>query len=155
MPQSYSDKNKIYSVDMMFAYINLFKPPFVKILVGDLKHNLEYKGWGEPTISLAFSPLDVLNNPHKKIYEKDMHRIDNANLNYPIIVHNKYIVDGVHRLTKASLLNKKYIKAYQFDDNLMKHFLIDNKGNWDKVDKMQPYHFIELFCKQFFERWIM
>ena len=26
MVQTYSDSNKIYSVDMMFAYINIYKP---------------------------------------------------------------------------------------------------------------------------------
>jgi len=31
MPQTFSDDKKIYSVDMMFAYINIFKPKYTKI----------------------------------------------------------------------------------------------------------------------------
>lgn len=147
MVQTYSNNNKIYSVDMMFAYINIFKPVHTKILVSDLTRNLDHKCWGDPTNAIEYSPLDVLKDP--ELYVRDMDRIDNANLSYPIIVHNTIIVDGVHRLTKATLSGKKYIKAYKFDDDLMKLFLIDKKGDWDKVDIMQTYHYIELFYKRF------
>ena len=32
MVQTFSDNNKIYSVDMMFAYINIFKPKYEKLM---------------------------------------------------------------------------------------------------------------------------
>jgi hypothetical protein len=50
MPQIFSDNKKIYSVDMMFAYINIFKPTYTKIKIDQLLHNLEYKGWGDTSI---------------------------------------------------------------------------------------------------------
>jgi hypothetical protein len=43
--------------------------------------------------------------------------INEANLKYPIIVYNNNIVDGVHRLTKASLLNKKTSVSIVFSEH--------------------------------------
>ena len=59
-----------------------------------------------------------------------MELINNADLSYPIITtyykNRLIIVDGVHRLVKSLLLGKKQIKAYIFNDDLMKKFLIKN-----------------------------
>ena len=147
MPQTFSDDKKIYSVDMMFAYINIFKPKYTKIKFDQLLHTLEYKGWGDPKNNLFYSPKQVLENPKK--YKDEIKRINDANLKFPIIVYNNNIVDGVHRLTKSCLLNKKTIKAYIFDKEIMKNFLIDKNNNWNKVDKIQTYNYIELFIKKF------
>jgi hypothetical protein len=147
MPQTFSDDKKIYSVDMMFAYINIFKPKYTKIKIDQLLHNLEYKGWGDPKNNLFYSPKQVLENPRK--YKDEIKRINEANLKYPIIVYNNNIVDGVHRLSKSYLLNKKTIKAYIFDDKTIKNFIIDKNKDWNKVDKIQVYNYIELFIKKF------
>ena len=147
MPQTFSDDKKIYSVDMMFAYINIFKPKYTKIKIDQLLHNLEYKGWGDPKNNLFYSPKQVLENPKK--YKDEIKRINDAELKYPIIVYNDNIVDGVHRLSKSYLLNKKTIKAYIFDDKTIKNFIIDKNKDWNKVDKIQIYNYIELFIKKF------
>jgi len=73
----------------------------------------------------------------------------NSNLKFPIVIANNNIVDGVHRLTKAYLQKKKEIKAYIFDGELLEKFLIDKNKNWDKVDKLNTYEYIELFFKRF------
>lgn len=147
MPQTFSDDKKIYSVDMMFAYINIFKPKYTKIKIDQLLHTLEYKGWGDPKINLFYSPKQVLDNPKK--YKDEIKRINEANLKYLIIVYNNNIVDGVHRLTKSCLLNKKTIKAYIFDDKTIKNFIIDKNKDWNKVDQIQIHNYIELFIKKF------
>ena len=149
MVQTYSNNNKIYSVDMMFAYINIYKPKSQKVYIKTLLHNLEHKGWsgGTPNKSDRYSPLDVINNPKK--YKNEIERINKANLKYPIIVYNNYVIDGVHRLTKSMLTNKKTIKVYTFTSELMKKFLINSSGNWNKVDRMQTYDFIKLFYERF------
>ena len=147
MPQTISDDKKIYSVDMMFDYINIFKPKYTKIKTDQLLHNLEYKGWGDPKNNLFYSPKQVLENPKK--YKDEIKRINEAELKYPIIVYNNNIVDGVHRLSKSYLLNKKTIKAYIFDDKTIKNFIIDKNKDWNKVDKIQVYNYIELFIKKF------
>jgi len=147
MVQTFSDDKKIYSVDMMFAYIHIYKPKYKKINVEQLLHTLDYKGWGNPKENIYYSPKQVLENPKK--YKDEIKRINEANLKYPIIVYDNNIVDGVHRLTKSCLINKKTIKAYIFDKEIMKNFLIDKNKDWNKVDKMQIYNYIELFIKKF------
>ena len=92
---------------MMFAYINLFKPKTVSINVKDLLHVLENEGWGYPEKGIYYSALDVLKQPKKKIYKQEIERIKSANLKYPIIVVDKHVIEGVHRLTRAYLEGKK------------------------------------------------
>ena len=147
MVQTFSDNNKIYSVDMMFAYINIFKPKYEKINVDQFSKTLDYKGWGDPKNNIYYSPKQVLENPTK--YKDEIKRINDANLKYPIIVYDNNIVDGVHRLTKSCLLNKKTIKAYIFNKEIMKKFLINKNKDWDKIHKIQTYEYIELFIKKF------
>jgi len=145
MVQTFSDNKKVYSVDMIFAYINIFKPKYVKVNVQNYLSTLEYNGWRNKKHS--FSPKDVIDNPKK--YKDDYNRILNANLKYPIVIANDNIVDGVHRLTKAYLENKKQIKAYIFNGELLEKFLVDKNKNWEKVDKLNTWDFIELFYKKF------
>jgi glutaredoxin len=150
MVQTTSIGKKIYSVDMMFAYINIFTPKYVEVKVNDYIFDLDYKGWGNPEKNISYSPKDVLENPKK--YSEDYLRIKNAELNYPIIIINGNIVDGIHRLTKAYLLNKKNIKAYTFDGKILNKFLINKNGDWNKVNKLNIYDYIELFYKRFIKK---
>lgn len=145
MVHTYSDSNKIYLVDMMIAYVNIFGYPTCKIDTNDYFRALKMRCWRKH--GDKFSPIDVLNEPD--LYAYDMNKITNANLHYPIIIHNGNIVDGMHRLTKAYLNRKSHLKAYMFDDELMKKFLIDKKGNYNKLEKMQIYDFIEMFNRKF------
>ena len=147
MIQTYSNNKKIYSVDMMFAYLNIHKHPIINVPISKLLDTLEYKGWGNPSKNIYYSAIDVIKNPKK--YKNEINGIKKSNLKYPIIMDEKHIIDGVHRLSKAFLQDKKYIKAYIFDKNLMKKFLINNNGDWDKVYNLQTYEFIQLFYKKF------
>jgi len=144
---TYSDNKFIYSVDMMFAYIGLKKTKYVKKKIKDLIKNLDYKCWGKIDKNQRYSPLDVLENPKK--YKNDFKRIKDANLDYPIIMHGNYVVDGMHRLTKAYLKKKKDIKVYMFDTKLMHKFTIAKIGQWDKIDKVQLYEYIMMFYNRF------
>ena len=166
MVQTYSDNNAIYSVDMMFVYLKNNDHPIKEINVGEYKNVLEYSGWGDPSSfdydnqddpgkNIAYSAKDVIGNPKK--YPDEYERILNANLSYPIIISaNNDVIDGVHRLTKAFLEKKKKIKAYIFDEKLMKKFKIANKTKniWEKIDKMQTYEFIDLYYKRFCNKMI-
>ncbi len=147
--QTFSINKNIYSVDMMFTYLNIFKHETIKIPVSKLLKNLENKSWGDPSKNIYYSPMDVIKNPKDKKYKNDNNRIKKANLNYPIIITDDRIIDGMHRLSKAYLQNKKYIKAYVFDKKIMKKFLLNNKGNWNEIDNMDIYQLIKLFYKNF------
>ena len=145
--RTFSDGKNIYSVDMMIAYINIFKPKSVKISIekNNLFSLLEDNCWGD------FSPMDVLNNPKKKKYKEDYIKIKKANLDYPIIVYNGNIIDGMHRLSKLYLLKKNEVKAYNFDKNLMKKFLIgkSDKIKSDKINNIEKSILIERFVDKF------
>lgn len=118
MPQTFSDDKYVYSVDMMFVFLKHNTYPLQKIKVGEYVDVFNYPGWGDPGKGIAYSALDVINNPRR--YQDDYKRILQANLSYPIIISaDGDIVDGVHRLAKAYLKGKKEIKAYVFDRELM------------------------------------
>lgn len=156
--RTYSNGKNVYSVDMMLSYINLANRGLisddlgrgnnvVKVPISDLTSVMEYKGWGDPT-KKKHSPLDVLENP--ALYKDDMKRIRMADLKYPIIMDYKgYVVDGVHRMVKAHLENKKHVKAHVFDTALMKKFLIDKNEDWDKVENMETHELCTLFVMRF------
>ena len=95
--------------------------------------------------------MDVLNNPKKKKYREDYIKIKKANLDYPIIVYNGNIIDGMHRLSKLYLLKKNEVKAYNFDKNLMKKFLIgkSDKIKSDKINNIEKSILIERFVDKF------
>ena len=146
---TFSNNNNIYSVDMMFAYINIYKPSSIFIDVKSLLKTLEYKGWGDPKQNIYYSPFNVIENPKNKIYKDEIKRIKKADLTYPIILNNNDVIDGVHRLTKAYLTKQKKIKAYVFTKRQMNKFLINKTGDWEEVDKLQTHDFIQLFYKRF------
>lgn len=149
MVHTYSENNKyIYSVDMMMAYINIYKPKHKKYSIKDFEHNMDYQGWGN--INYMYSPREVLNNPTK--YADDYDRILNADLKYPIIINGKNVIDGMHRLTKAYMERKKEIRAYEFNGDLLKKFMVNKVGNFDAVMIMETHEYIELFYERFIRR---
>ena len=132
----------------MIAYVNIYKPQTIKINPNDYINSIiNYKGWGNPIKKIFYSPQDVLDNPNK--YKDDYERIMNADLKFPIIISkNNDVIDGIHRLIKAFSM-KKQIKAYVFDNNLLKKFLINKSGDYKKVDKLSTSDLIELFNRRF------
>lgn len=65
MPQTFSDNEAVYSVDMMFAYLKNHKHPVTKINVTEYEDTLEYPGWGDPAKNIYYSAKDVINSPLK------------------------------------------------------------------------------------------
>jgi len=143
----YSINKKIYSVDMMITYINIFKPKIKQVETMPLFGALENKLWGDPRKNNFYSPLDVIRN--KKKYKNEMKLIQKVDLKYPIIISNRGVVDGFHRLAKAYLTNKKKIKAVFLSDEQMELFLINKRGDWDKVSSLRVYDYIKLFHDRF------
>lgn len=143
MVATFSTGKNIYSVDLMFSYINIYKPDSIKINVNDYVNLLNFNAWGNPLKKL-YLPHDVIKNQKK--YKNDYNRIMNSNLKYPIIIiKNNIIVDGMHRLSKAS----SNIKAYIFDDALLKKFLIDKNENYNRVDKLNISYFYRVVLSTF------
>lgn len=105
MVRTCSFNNKEYSVDMMIAYIDIFKPKSKLINIEPLLKFLHRKVWGQYK-GKKYSPIEVIENPKK--YKDDIKIIESQNMRYPIILdENKQIIDGSHRLAKAYLMGKK------------------------------------------------
>ena len=143
-----SDRPYVYSVDMMMAYVNLFKHPIVKINVAEFLPELKLIRWNDMVL------LDVLKD--LKNHPTHYTRIMEADLSYPIFVRaDNDLIDGAHRLCKAILTGKKTINAYVFNNILMKKFIIHEGFTADhKVDnagagKKEFHEILTLFAKRF------
>lgn len=133
---------------MMLSYLNIYKHPVSKIITKDYLDTLYYPGWGDPIKNIHYSAMNVIDSPRK--YADEFTRIKKAKLSHPIIISSDgNIVDGVHRLSKAFLQNKRTLNAYVFDKVLMKKFIIGRHGEWDKIEKMPYYRLISLFFERF------
>lgn len=113
-----NSKDKEYSVDMLIEITQNNK--IENIPIEYLKWNLEEKVWDNNA-----TPNMVLANPNK--YKKDMKRIKDADLKYPILIYNGEIIDGYHRLAKAVKENKKTIKARIITDKQLDASRIDKE----------------------------
>lgn len=139
------DKN-VYSVDMMHAYINIFKPKVKTIKMNKINVNPDFKLWDTPD-GQFISMNDLIKSPDE--YPEHKLRVDNANLDYPIIIDKKYnIIDGAHRYLKSYLYNINTIKVIPFSEKLLKKFLLNSESFYNYDDK-DIYYFIELFYKRF------
>ena len=142
--KTYNNHKNIYSVDMMLSYINIYGYPIVKIPIEKLTPLLYNNVWGE------WSPMDVIQKIEIKKYKDDAELIKGANLEYPIIMTGKHIVDGYHRLSKAYIEKKQYINVYIFDAELMKKFILNKDMDFVKVHQHTDiYQIIELWTKRF------
>ena len=138
----FSDNKYNYSIQLMFAYINLYKPTKIKLNLDTLAFNLEYNCWENNVC-----PINVINDMKNNKYKEEVMQIKNANIKYPIIIDSNYnIIDGVHRYTKHIIENKKTINVYIFDKKLMKKFII---GKRNEKNNMEINDYIELFNRRF------
>ena len=126
MDQLFYDGTRSYSVDAIHEYINTTQPPIVRMPVSELEHNLLENCW-----DVHFTPMELINQYEKTGPWSDvtghMGRVMLANLAYPIVVigsHPCFVVDGMHRLSKAVLNKHVFITAHVLDDETMKRFVI-------------------------------
>lgn len=147
MTRTASFGNNVYSVDMMFAYINIMKPEYKVVDIEKFDKFMNDKCWRDN--DEVISPAEVLSNPKK--YKCHYNSIHKANLDYPIVMSESGILfDGAHRIVKSIILKKKTIKVYYFNKTVLKKFLLNTKGDY-KLENMEPNDFIELFYKRFIQ----
>ena len=152
---TYRDEAKIYSVDLMIMYVNAFKPPTIRIKLNDdkVKGILEQKAWmGKLNSKRKFSPLQVLRKPKYAPYAPHYKRIVEADLRCPIIIDEYGVIDGLHRLSKAYKLKRRFINAYYFDKKLISKFLLSSKGDIDSIMSLHLYELVDLFNKRFYPK---
>jgi len=91
-----------------------------RIYIDQLIHNLDKKNW---TIDQNhyISPNQVLNDPYSSL--NDFYKIIHADLSFPIIIyqdnHDLDILDGLHRLAKSILLQRKTISVKYITNKLL------------------------------------
>lgn len=146
--KTWRDEKNIYSVDMMFAYINTIGHPMTTLSLEELTPQLEKKVWGD------WSPMTVLRKLDAKKYQANVERIRHANMRFPILVFgSKHIIlDGYHRVAKAMLEGKTEIKAHVFDAALMRKFLLVKGLDYETLNRLTVFDVLELwtsrFCKE-------
>lgn len=156
--QTYSDGEYIYSVYLMFLYVNDPNIRSRKIrITTKLLHQLRQPSWGDPKRGIYYSAMDVIKEPTK--YPEEIKRIHQADLRYPIMIdsridekHNYNVVDGIHRLSKAYLNKKKHIRAYIFSAKTMKKFQLiklNKPEAWKYVDQLTKNDLEKLFRQRF------
>jgi hypothetical protein len=150
MAKVYNRELNVYSVDLMIAYVGLFKPEPVDVDIDNIRPSLELPYWliRKDTKMVRLSPAQFLEEPDEYPYHQKI--VDKVNTKYPIMIHTDYrMIDGAHRVVKAILDNQKTVKAYIFDDELMKKFLIDVRGNVQIGRYFSTAQQIQLFYKRF------
>ena len=154
--RTYNDGKGIFSVDMMFAYLDTHKHPVTTLSMEELRPQLDQTVWGnEPEL---WSPATVLEKMELKKYASNAERIKKADLSYPIIVTGAAtkqsikhrIIDGYHRTAKAALKGQTEMKVYVLDAPLLRKFLLDGDQNFVRVfEEMSVADVIELYMKRF------
>lgn len=118
MPHTFTHNGVTYDVSKI---IELSKNlPVEKLLVQDLKKYLELQCWSDVTKNKEenISALEVYSRRNENSeFKAHVERAMNSDLKYPIIINGEIpmISDGMHRLLKASILKKKYIKTVTFE----------------------------------------
>ena len=151
----YKHNNHLYLIDFMFLYVNKGNISSQKIDIHQLLPQLSRNVWN------GISPMQIIEKTvpteKKDISIEHAERIKKTDIQYPIIINTNYdIIDGMHRLVKAYLLEQEYIEAYIFNDDLMDKFMIWKiKGkNWIKTgeiyyDSLSKEEIEELYRNRF------
>lgn len=141
--KTYREGDRIYSVDMLIAYVNLAKVHESNVFLSTLMKQLDKRVWGK------WSPNEVL----AKRTGEDWKRIVNADLAFPVILSpDGTVLDGYHRVAKAIYEGMSSIKAIFVDDETMEKCLLTSDGDVGKVQDWPVHAMITTFVKGFFER---
>ena len=150
MTTTFAREGKLYSVDMLIAYVNIFKPGVIQIPLISLSRSIEKPCWKEPSTGAILTIQEVLDDPEK--YPDHSRRINNADLSYPVIVSRNYgMLDGKHRLAKAVRDKQDTISAYLVSNEVIEKCVIHGgPDDWDIIQQqLKPYQLIALFHKRF------
>jgi len=99
-------------VTVTLEYFSMFKLSYAAFTPSELK-KLYQQVHDKPTVDVSISKLSkILFSSYGYWLDNDIKRIRRANLKYPIILNDKYlIVDGWHRFIKAYIRGDKSIRA--------------------------------------------
>jgi hypothetical protein len=138
-----------YSVDLLIAYVNIYKPAQHTIEMSDLAVYIEQPCWLAKNTGEIISPAQVLADPER--YPFHAESINNADTRYPIIICDEYgMMDGKHRLAKAYRNGNTYINAYILDKTIVDKCYAGPAADWQRIQQQtKPHELIELFHERF------
>lgn len=98
--------NNTYSVPILLQNTKYLK--IHKVQVETLFDQLKRPVWSYTKPGTQeITPYDVIQNP--KLSPNHYNRIINADIKYPILIHNGTIIDGMHRLSRAYILKAPHL----------------------------------------------
>lgn len=121
----------VYDIEKLWELTNDLIPQ--KILVNKLIYMLNELLWSDaegtdlPAPGNDISPMQVMQNPSLSKYHTDM--IKEADLSYPILLlittnGTLDVIDGLHRLSKAYMMRKKYISGVIIPDDILSKAIV-------------------------------
>jgi len=100
----YVEDDKFWKTSDMLEYIKTNKVKKEKLHLRSMRYS---KRWWPS------SPRDIV---------ETILRVNKADMKYPIIIHSDWdVLDWYHRIVKALLYKKEYIRAYRIDISLVPH----------------------------------
>ena len=103
---------KTYDV---YKLINIVPDRVYEVDTDSLMEELEKIVWTDDAKN-KIKPIDVLRDMDNKLYKSHKKRIEEANIEYPIIVGNKgEMIDGMHRLCSIVAKGVKTVKCRMFE----------------------------------------
>jgi len=145
-----SREGKLYSVDLLVAYVNVFKPGVIQMPLSSLTESINRPCWVDISSGNKFTIGDVLAHPER--YPGHAEQVKNADLSYPTIWSRNYgMLDGKHRLAKAVRDNHESIKACLVSNEVVEKCRIPGAPeDWDTIQlHLKPHQLITLFDKRF------
>ena len=101
-----------YKIEQLWKYVE--NKPIMELPISVFNNSLSSRFWDDKDGN-SISPYEVITNPQKA--PQHIKIINNVDLYYPIIVSesNLDVLDGLHRLCKSLLLEKKYINVQKIN----------------------------------------
>lgn len=141
--KTFTYNDKVYSVDMMIAYVNIHKPKTVYVDIYDYVTTFEEDWYDDDYNEVpAIKVLEDINNPK---YSKHLKRVYDCDTKYPIIIYDDHVIDGCHRMIKTVMRGKSKIKACILSKKVFEATCIRNE---DEKRNFELYEYIQMFKKR-------
>lgn len=132
--ETYEAGDDVYSTDMAIRWANEYGVP-KDVPVSRFSNAINQYSWVDAN-ETPITPKMVVDDRKNPAYKEHVKRLMNADLRYPILIHDGHIIDGFHRMTKAILQGHKIVKAVTIPDSVFRKFYVGSaKTFYDNPDK--------------------
>lgn len=132
-----------YSLDMLYAWLNMYNPKGVKADISVFAHHLDEVETAQGRARASANT--VLNAPNE--WPDMMARINRADVNGPVVIFDGAILDGMAILAKAKMLGRATVNVIDMNKAAMNRLILFHKG--DEPRPVEPWEYIQLFVERF------